>query len=260
MDGEQLAKPDGKRNLAARSKPFRRKIFPATDLSSRRPHCNEHFIAHSEGSKQPSERSVQRSPRNARAHAHERAYLDHLRSQSLTIVENPSSVEATVDAMTEGADVITQAHLADGRWHGRADVLLKVAAGSKLGAWSYEVVDTKLASETKAGTILQLCPYSELVGSIQDFLPEWMHVVSPGRKFEPETFRVHDYIAYHRFVKRRLEVAVDSPDANASAVATATYPEPVDHCGICDWWKKCDSERRADDHLSFVADIQAADI
>ncbi len=52
--------------------------------------------------------------------------------------------------MTEGADVITQAHLAEGRWHGRADVLLKVAAGSKLGAWSYEVVDTKLASETKA--------------------------------------------------------------------------------------------------------------
>lgn len=32
-----------------------------------------------------------------------------------------------------------------------------------------------------------------------------------------------------------------------------TYPEPVDHCEVCRWWKECDGQRRQDDHLSFVA-------
>jgi hypothetical protein len=46
-----------------------------------------------------------------------------------------------------------------GPWHGRADVLFGVNTPSKLGKWSYEVYDTKLARETKGGTILQLCLY-----------------------------------------------------------------------------------------------------
>ena len=37
------------------------------------------------------------------------------------------------------------------------------------------------------------------------------------------------------------------------AGAGETYPEPVDHCDICRWWKECDGQRRRDDHLSFVA-------
>ena len=135
------------------------------------------------------------------------------------------------------------------------DVLLRVPGQSKLGPWSYEVVDTKLARETKAGTILQLCLYSELLDEIQDTLPEMMHVVSPGRGFEPESFRVHDYIAYHRLVKRRLENAVATPIDSAM-----TFPEPVEHCNVCDWWSRCNNERRQADHLSFVAGISKSQI
>ena len=69
--------------------------------------------------------------------------------------------------MRGGADVIYQAPLADERWHGRADFLRKVARPSELGAWSYEVMDAKLATETRAGTILQLCVYSELLEQLQ---------------------------------------------------------------------------------------------
>ena len=69
--------------------------------------------------------------------------------------------------MRDGADVIYQAPLADERWYGRADFLRKVAQPSALGAWSYEVTDAKLATETRAGTILQLCVYSTLLEQLQ---------------------------------------------------------------------------------------------
>src|SRR5207249_2249824 len=139
--------------------------------------------------------------------------------------------------------------LKDGHWFGRADVLLKVNEPSQLGNWSYEVVDTKLARETRGGTILQLCLYSELLALIQGMTPSHMHVVSPARRFQPETFRLLDFLAYYRFVKSRLEKEITSDEL------LSIYPEPVEHCGICDWWPRCNDRRRADDHLSFVAGI-----
>ena len=120
---------------------------------------------------------------------------------------------------------------------------------SALGEWSYEVIDTKLARETRGGTVLQLCLYSELLGVVQGELPEAMHVVSPGSAFEPESFRVQEFSAYYRLVKRRLEEKVDSEGG------TPTYPDPVQHCDICRWWPLCDRRRRDDDHLCLVAGV-----
>src|SRR5262245_29048760 len=131
-----------------------------------------------------------------RGFRHEAEYLAHLSSRGLTISEQP-----TLEAMKAGADVIVQAALQNGDWFGRADVLLRVDTPSNLGAWSYEVVDTKLARETRGGTILQLCLYTELVHQIQGRRPAQMHVIAPGRNFEPETFQPTDYLAYYRYVK-----------------------------------------------------------
>ena len=50
---------------------------------------------------------------------------------------------------------------------GRADVLRRVEVPSDLGPWSYEVLDTKLARETKGGTVLQLCLYADLIEAVQ---------------------------------------------------------------------------------------------
>ena len=48
----------------------------------------------------------------------------------------------------------------------------------------------------------------------------------------------------------------DSGAVEAHAVSSPdTYPEPVDHCGICEWQQSCAERRRADDHLSLVAGI-----
>ncbi len=120
---------------------------------------------------------------------------------------------------------------------------------SDLRDWSYEVIDTKLARETKCGAILQLSLYSDLVRAIQGKLPEFMYVVAPWTGFQPQAYRTGDYAAYYRLIMNWLEAAVTENGQ------VANYPDPRQHCDICRWSRSCDARRRADDHLSLVAGI-----
>ena len=188
----------------------------------------------------------------------EAAYLQYLKDQGLTIVkpsanEDSLTVDQTIQAMKNGADVIYQAALKMDLWQGRADFLLKVDKPGRLGNWSYEVADTKLAVDTRAGTVLQISLYSQMISAIQGVSPELMHVVKPVNGFEKESYRVDDFSAYTRLVQKRLLLALERD----SEVAT-TYPEPVDHCSICRWWQHCSGRRRIDDHLSLVAGLSTA--
>ncbi|MFN7602169.1 MAG: nuclease, partial [Bacteroidota bacterium] len=184
--------------------------------------------------------------------AHEKAYVNHLMLQNRTVIELPedSTTQNTIQLMKKGVDIIAQPTLSDENWNGRADLLIKVNRPSpNLGMWSYEVGDTKLAVETKAGTILQLSVYSDIVSQIQGVTPEFMHVIKPGNPFEEEKFRYDDYKAYYGHIKRKLiDVIAAGPQE--------TYPEPVEQCNICRWWQECDRRRRMDDHLSLIASIR----
>jgi predicted RecB family nuclease len=191
-----------------------------------------------------------------RGFEHEARYVDYLRKQGLEIDDvggdriTPETVERTIALMKKGADIIVQAAFDDGIWRGKADILRKVRSGkSLLGDWSYEVIDTKLASETKGGTILQLCLYAEFIQKIQGFTPERVYVVPPTEYFEEQVYRTNDYLAYFRKVKRRLEDDVASRDFKD------VYAEPVAHCDVCRWQRHCNAKRHHDDHLSLVADI-----
>jgi predicted RecB family nuclease len=188
----------------------------------------------------------------------ERDYLEYLATQGLT-VENLSHIPheeeerllAETRALMEGGvQVIAQGALSDGDWFGRPDVLRRVETRCKRWAWSYEVTDTKLAKETRATTILQLSVYSDLLAKIQGTVPESLCVVTPNKGFSEEKYRVTDYEAYYRYVLGRLRKAV------GEEAGKETYPEPVEHCNICRWFRECDARRRADDHLSLVADIR----
>jgi predicted RecB family nuclease len=189
---------------------------------------------------------------------HEAAYLQSLRDAGLSFADlrtmsEQQAVTETLSCMHRGVDVIAQGGIASGRWFGRPDVLRRVAKPSRLGQWSYEVYDCKLARETKATTILQLALYSVLLSEIQglepEFAPEFMYVVPAGKEFRPEAYRVAEYAAYYRYVRTRLETVCDHDDAEP------TYPEPCPHCEVCRWFRECDNQRRADDHLSLVAGI-----
>jgi uncharacterized protein len=192
--------------------------------------------------------------------AHERNYLKHLAARGFQAVTiegtdvSPEVVDQTLAAMRSGAPLIVQAALAHDSWIGRADVLLRVEAPSVLGSWSYEPVDTKLARETKAGSVLQLCLYSDLLRETQGCAPEFMHIVRPWSDFEPQSYRFSDYAAYFRKVQRGLATSI-------TAVSNeATYPDPQEHCDICRWERTCDQRRRDDDHLCLVAGISKLQI
>lgn len=184
---------------------------------------------------------------------HEQAYLDHLaNAQDLEVAEIPvavpreESVARTIQALRSGAGAIYQASFQNGPWHGRSDFLVRVQKPSALGSWSYEVVETKLARSTKAAALMQLCFYSDLLSEIQELQPDWMHVVL-GQTSKPEKYRVEQYMAYFRKIKRDFNVACRTPGD--------TYPEPNEHCNVCSWDPLCDKRRRTDDYLSLVAGI-----
>src|SRR5687768_12753193 len=201
-----------------------------------------------------------------RGEEHERAYLQQLRvspSTRVTEIVDASAPDnapmrarwtrlasATLDAMRDGADAIYQATPFDGTWLGRVDFLVRKDTPSNLGAWSYEVADTKLAREAKGGALLQVLLYTDLLASVQGVSPVRVQLALGGPETRTEHFRVADYAAYFRSVRQRfLQHVADAPAAVPLAV------EPVEHCTICAWSEPCKLERRDVDHLSFVAGI-----
>jgi predicted RecB family nuclease len=191
---------------------------------------------------------------------HERAFLDSLIARRADVVVVPSvidgdvsereALERTQAAMRAGAEVIYQAALAHGDWRGFADFLERVPVPSPaLGDYSYEVLDTKLARRAKPSYLVQLCLYSDLITRVQGRVPEHMHIVLGSR--ERQTFRLDEFVAFYRRLRRRYETRLADGFAG-------TYPEPVDHCGLCRWSGHCSARWEADDHLSLIAGLGRA--
>ncbi len=128
--------------------------------------------------------------------------------------------------MIAGDEIIVQGAFRLNGWVGRTDILRRVETASDLGAWSYEVIDTKLARETKGGTVLQLCLYAELVAAVQGVRPKFSYVVAPWSDFAPQAYRMDDYLAYYR----RVGIASKPPSARARhAKSTRTRRSTATH-------------------------------
>ena len=150
----------------------------------------------------------------------------------------------TIEAMRAGRRGDLPGDLPRGRAARPRRLPLPGRSPLRLGDWSYEVADTKLARRAKPYFILQLCFYSELLARAQGAEPELIHVILGTS--EQHSFRLAEFAAYYRRVRERLlaDLAAGVPD---------TYPDPVEHCSICDWRTECDQRRLDDDHLSLVA-------
>ena len=180
---------------------------------------------------------------------HEAAIFERYRTEGFTTETiDPSTgpterKERTLEAMRRGVETIYQGRLGGGKWNGYPDFLIRVPRASALGDWSYEVVDAKLAAAAKADAVLQIAVYSRLLEQAQGAAPEAM-VLALGNG-EVERFRVPDFAAFERALRKRFEEHCTEP--------ADTYPEPVQLCPRCDWNHVCKDRRHEDDHLSLVA-------
>jgi predicted RecB family nuclease len=184
---------------------------------------------------------------------HERAYLESLRAQGLTITEIDvdelgfdEAVAATHQALATAPEVIYQAAFAHDGWRGVADFLLRRPDGV------YEALDTKLARRGKPSHILQLLFYDGELERLQGPAdpPREIHVLLGN--LERATFAPREFGAYYRRVRSRLRAFVDDPPP--------TEPYPVDHCSVCDFRPRCEAWWEEVDHLSRVAGVYRSQI
>ena len=179
-------------------------------------------------------------------------------------VIDAEAVEVTREALRSGAAVIFQGVLeaeaagtATSPLFGRPDFLIRSdvlppAEGDHQDvARHYEVVDAKLARTAKARAVLQVAFYSSLLADAQGAVPRRMHLALGNGAFS--SFRVADFAAYERRVRRLLQQFVSSDPGNNPPVNP--YPEPVEHCAICRWSVNCNERRRSDDDLSLIASM-----
>ncbi len=189
---------------------------------------------------------------------HELAFLARLHDEGYNVAEISTKgfleerVDATRRAMREGHHVIYQGAFLVGRWHGYSDFLFRRDdVVSMLGAYSYDVADTKLARSAKAKHVLQLCVYAEMLAAEQGVTSAEMHVVlGTGEMASLATTSV---LHYHRRARERFEAFVDG-----GPVVSPT--DPCGHCTFCRWNDRCDAEWEAADHLSIVAGMGRSQI
>jgi uncharacterized protein len=138
----------------------------------------------------------------------------------------------TAEAMRAGTALIYQPTFFDGQWMGRADFLRRSADG-------YEVLDTKLARALKPAMVHQLALYARLAGAASH-----AHIILGHGGLE--TVDLRRFSALHRRIVRRVE-------ATAAATRVETFPEPAEHCAVCEFAGECRRRRVVVDHLSLVA-------
>jgi len=187
-----------------------------------------------------------------RGFEHERAYLERLRAEGKTIVEIDGDADIAVkakrtrDALRQGADVIYQGAFLESPWQGYSDFLIRVERPSRLGAYSYEVADTKLARSAKPKHVLQMCIYCDILEREQGVAPERMHVVLGDGSVA--SVRVDSVIHYFHFARERFLEFTHAPPRESSG-------SPCGHCGFCRWATVCEFEWQRTDHLSLVAGL-----
>lgn len=187
--------------------------------------------------------------------AHEEAYLAYLRGKGLSIttieaatgdVSRAERETETLAAMRTGVDVVYQGTFYDGAWGGQADFLVRVDVPSALGAWSYEIQDTKLSRKLKVPALLQMVTYAERLTVLQGIAPDKLCVVTGDGDLKP--WRLVDVAAFARVARGRLRTAVED--------RPVTEPVPVAQCGQCRWIEHCDRRWREQDDLSLVASMR----
>ncbi|MEO6867374.1 MAG: TM0106 family RecB-like putative nuclease, partial [Gaiellales bacterium] len=159
-------------------------------------------------------------------------------------------------AMCAGIELIAQAPLRTGTVSGFADLLVRVddaatPSGTLETVHRYEPIEIKFGRSVRPAYLLQASAYADAIQTLQGAMPVRIHVVT-GDGVE-HAHVTSEYVEYFRAARERLGDALELDLAEE----LARIPEPVPHCGSCEFKKLCDARWREVDHLSLVAGIRA---
>lgn len=178
---------------------------------------------------------------------HEAQVLNSFRERGCKVVDLSSyHVEDTFGAMREGWDVIYQGALRRDQLTGLADFLVRVPGKSNLGDFHYEVWDSKLARQSKASYLLQLCAYAEMLEAIQDVRPARVGLILGDMR--EESFRTNDSYFYYKFLKERFLEYQRTFDLNRT-------PDPVMSRSYGRWSQAAENILKERDSVFQVARI-----
>ena len=145
-------------------------------------------------------------------------------ARSMTHEALTAKHEETVAALRSGADVVFQASFYDGRFHGRADFLIRRADGA------YAVYDTKLARHAKVTALLQLAAYADqLAAAGIPVSPEVTLILGDRRE---ASFEVERFLEVYRERRERFE-ALTAKRRRPGAAPADWWEETLPRCGVC---------------------------
>ena len=189
---------------------------------------------------------------------HEKNHFKKLKNQfkkSISINSELSEklrYEETIRAMKKGYDLIYHAYLIDENLRGEADFLIKCDTSSDLGNYSYEVYDTKITRNLRPRHITQITAYSDMLGKIQNILPEKMYLIDGSD--EKHTFKTIEYIDLFQHGKKEFSKFLSNISKQK------IYPEKCSFCNLCDWRDECDKIWENDNYVNLVAGTNKSQI
>lgn len=187
--------------------------------------------------------------------AHERGHLERLRTVHPDLIEVDSrradAAERTRTALEAGVSMVYQGVLAGERWFGIADFLHRVPEVSRLGDWSYEPWDTKLARSAKPYFLIQLCTYAELLEELQHRRPSRLQfILGDGTQVSHPTAECWHYF---QRLKRRFERFQGEWNADQ-------MPDPGADRSHGQWTQRAELILAERDDLSLVANITRSQV
>lgn len=156
----------------------------------------------------------------------------------------------TINCMKEGYEVIRGGYFYDEKqkWNGESDFLIiNKNIKSKLGSYSYEVVDTKNTTHVKTEHIFQITIYEDLLKKIQGISNKNFYVVLKGMKKEAvQLDKVIEFVSMHKskyenFIKNEID---------------DTKSEKCSHCTRCEWQNVCKKIWEDEDSLDLMPDLR----
>lgn len=159
--------------------------------------------------------------------------------------------QATFDAMSNGVDVIYQAHLELLPFRGYADFLIKVDGKSIFGDYCYEIWDTKLSKSVKPYFLVQLCCYVEMLEAMQESRSEYITIVLGSK--EQRRLRINDYFYFYQNLKDKFLLAHQHFNP-------LQCPDPASSKSWGRWSTYAEHLLLEADHLTQVATITSGQI